>query len=233
MERTDHDYDLNISPPEYFKLRVIYHVNKNDKKNPTETKNMPIANTGDGVALNGRASFTLLVLWLRWYAPCYHCAAHSSDLVMTWMAKSKTISVPQVVKSYDCLWRVVKHFEMKWLPKARRNWMNHWQYLKWISWNFFHGVELEWPTLSQPAINSLNFFQLFAIACTVLILKKRAGCSIHCWTHFCSSFNEWFKATVQRYLSAYNGQEYDACLNGILNCHGHCWPNQINGNTAG
>ena len=40
-------------------------LTKMTKKNPTETKNMPIANTGDGVALNGRASFTLLVLWLR------------------------------------------------------------------------------------------------------------------------------------------------------------------------
>ena len=65
LERTDHDYDSNISLQEYFKLRVIHYVNKNDKKNPIEMKNMSIANTGDGVALNGRAPFTLLVLWLR------------------------------------------------------------------------------------------------------------------------------------------------------------------------
>ena len=56
LERTDHDYDSNVSPPEYFKLGVIHHVNKNDKEIHTETKNMPIPNIGDGVALNGRAS---------------------------------------------------------------------------------------------------------------------------------------------------------------------------------
>ena len=47
----DHDYDSHVSPLEYFKLRAIHHANKNDKEIHIETKNMPIANTGDRVAL--------------------------------------------------------------------------------------------------------------------------------------------------------------------------------------
>ena len=76
LERTDHDYDSNVCPPEYFRLGVIDHVNKNDKEIHIETKNMPVANTGDGIALNGRAScllylcygldaVCLLMLWFR------------------------------------------------------------------------------------------------------------------------------------------------------------------------
>ena len=45
-------------------------------------------------------------------APCYQCATHSSDLVMKRMAKSKTMSVPEVVNICDCVRRVFKHFEM-------------------------------------------------------------------------------------------------------------------------
>ena len=81
MERTDHNYDSNVSPPEYFKLGVIYHVIKKDKEILKGTKNMPIANTGDGGALNGRA-LHLLCSRYGLDAPCYHCVVHSSDLVM-------------------------------------------------------------------------------------------------------------------------------------------------------
>ena len=90
LERTDHNYDSNVSPPEYFKLGVIHHVNRNDKEIHIEMKNMPIANVGDGFALNGKAS-RLLCLCYDLDATCYHCAAHSSDLTMKRMARSKTI----------------------------------------------------------------------------------------------------------------------------------------------
>ena len=101
LERTDHDYDSNVSLPEYFKLGVLHHINKNDQEIQIETKSMPIANTGDGVVLNGRVS-RLLCLCYGLDAPCYHCAARSSDLAMKQMVKSKTVSVPLslLTKSY-------------------------------------------------------------------------------------------------------------------------------------
>ena len=40
LERTDHDYDSNVSSQEYFQLGVIHHVNKNDKEIHIETKNI-------------------------------------------------------------------------------------------------------------------------------------------------------------------------------------------------
>ena len=120
LETTHHDYDSNVSPTEYFKLGVIHYVNKNDKEIDIETKNMPIANTGDGIALNGGTSL-LLCLCYGFDAPCYQCAAHSSDLVMKQMAKSKTMSVPEVVKTYDCLRRVSKHFEMSTKSEEKLN----------------------------------------------------------------------------------------------------------------
>ena len=112
LERIDHDYDLNVSPLEDFKLGVMHHVNKN-KENCIETKNMPINNTSDGVALNGRISRLLCL-----DAPCCHYAAHNSDLVMKRMVKSKTLSVG---KTCDFLQRVIKLFEMSTKSKANMN----------------------------------------------------------------------------------------------------------------
>ena len=63
LERTDHDYNSNVSPSEYFKLRVIHHVNKNDKEIHIETKNMPIANIVDWVALNEGVSCLLCLCY--------------------------------------------------------------------------------------------------------------------------------------------------------------------------
>ena len=37
------------------------------------------------------------------------------------MTKSKTMSVPKVVKAYGCLWRVMKHFEMSTKSKENLN----------------------------------------------------------------------------------------------------------------
>ena len=99
LERTDHDYDSNVSSLEYFQLGVIHHVNKNDKEIHIETKNIRLAKTGDGFTLNGRTS--------RLDAPCYHCAVHSCDLVM----KSNTMSVPKLSKlmiAYEELLNILK-----------------------------------------------------------------------------------------------------------------------------
>ena len=106
-------------------------------------------------------------------APCYQCAAHSSDLVMKRMTKSKTMSVPKVVKAYGCLWRVMKHFEMSTKSKENLNEalaiheMNH---LKLLSWGVTRMAHL-----SQPANNSLNSVQMFTIVCAIPILKKKSG----------------------------------------------------------
>ena len=73
-------------------------------------ENTPIANTGDGVASNGKAS-RLLCLCLGFGTPSYHCSTHSADLVLKRMAKSKTMSVPEVTSAYDTLKPLVKHFQ--------------------------------------------------------------------------------------------------------------------------
>ena len=59
---------------------------------------MSVAYTGDGVALNGKV-LCILSLYYELDALCYHCAAYSSDLIMIWIAKSKTMSVLKVVKT--------------------------------------------------------------------------------------------------------------------------------------
>ena len=101
-------------------LRVIHHVNKNNKEIHVDTTNIPIANTGNGVTLNGRTS-CLLCLWYGLDAPCYHCAAHSSYLVMKWMSEPRIMSVLEVVKTYDCLGRLLKHFKMCTKRKEKLN----------------------------------------------------------------------------------------------------------------
>ena len=99
--------------------------------------------------------------------------AHSSDLVMKRMAKSKTMSVPEVVRTYDCLRRVIKHFEMSTKSKEKLNEtlatleMNQLKLLSWGGTRMTHFV-----TEREQLVNS---FQLFTIAFTVLILKKKSG----------------------------------------------------------
>ena len=72
-------------------------------------KACPIPNTGDGVATNEQAS-RLLCLCYGLDVSCYHCAPNSYDLVMKRMIKSKTMPVPVVVQTYDCLQAVIKIF---------------------------------------------------------------------------------------------------------------------------
>ena len=137
---------------------------------------MSIAYTSDGVALNGRSS-CILCLCYGLDAPCYHCAAHSSDLVMKRIAKSKTMSVPKVVKTYDCLQRVIKHFKMSFKSKGKFNEalailkMNQLKLLSWGGTRMAHFV---------AACKQLT--KLLPVVCNrmyITDIKKEEG-NVHC-----------------------------------------------------
>ena len=187
MEITDHDYNWNVSPQGYFKLRVIHHVNKNNKEIHVDMTNMPIANTGNGIALNGRAS-CLLCLWYALDATCYHCAAHSSDLVMKGMLEPRIMSVLEVVKTYDCLGRLIKHFKMSTKRKEKLNEalaileINRLKLLSWCGTRMAHFVTAcKKFTKLLPTIYNCVYSTG---------IKKKSRCTLHCWNYFCASFNE-------------------------------------------
>ena len=155
-------------------------------------------------------------------APCYHCPAHGSDIVIKRMSKSKTMSVPKLSKpiiGYEGLLNITK-----WVSKARRNWIKHWQYLNQLK--LLLRGEGTRMTHFITVCKQLIKLPLAAYNCMYSTdTKKKIGMHYSLLKHFCASFNEWFKVTVQRYLSGENGQGCDTFLNGISNCHGHCWPN--------
>ena len=111
-------YDDRIKPLDFFKLGKIIQVNREEMEIHIKLDNTPIANTGDGVASNGKAS-RLLYLCYGFATPSYHCATHSADLVVKRMAKSKTMSVPEVASAYNALKPVVKHFQFSSKSKER------------------------------------------------------------------------------------------------------------------
>ena len=110
LDENEKDYNPMVKPPEYMKLGTIQRVDIEAKEIYIELKNMPVANTGDGVFSNMKAA-RLLVLCYGLETLHFWCATHSTDLVLKRMATSKTMCVPQVVTTYDALRPVVKHFE--------------------------------------------------------------------------------------------------------------------------
>ena len=87
------------------------------------------------------------------------------------------MSVPKVFKSYECLRRVIKFFEMSTKRKDKLNEamtileMNHLKLLSWCVNRMTHFV--------TSAINLLNSFQLLIILFTIMILKERSRRPIH------------------------------------------------------
>ena len=110
LKERDDDYDPAVKPPNYFKLGTVQKVDFEQKKIFIDLKNMPVANTGDGVASNVKAS-RLLSRCYGLQTPSYHCATHGTDLVLKRMATFKAKSIPEVVTAYEALRPVVKHFE--------------------------------------------------------------------------------------------------------------------------
>ena len=70
----------------------------------------PIGNTGDGVATNSKAARVLRDLY-GIHTPEYRCSAHAASRSIKRLTTSKTMNVPDVTILYECLRRVVKHFE--------------------------------------------------------------------------------------------------------------------------
>ena len=93
----------HINIKEYFSLGVIHHVNKSEKEIHTELKNIVIATTGDGLLWmeRHRVYFALILLRSKW--------------------QSKTMSVPKFIKTYCCLHRVIKYFDMSTISKEKLN----------------------------------------------------------------------------------------------------------------
>ena len=117
LEGTD-GYDDRIKPPEFFRLGKILRIDQESKEIHIKAENTPIANTGDGVASNGKAS-RILCCCYGFGTPSYHCSCHSVDLVIKRMAKSKTMSVPEVVETYNHLRPIIKHFQNSTKSKER------------------------------------------------------------------------------------------------------------------
>ena len=117
LEASDESYDSMQLFPAYMKLGKVFKLDVDNKEIHITLQNMPVANTGDGVASNQKAA--------RLLAKCYGiqtlsfwCATHSTDLVLKRMATSKTMCVPEVVTTYESLRPVVKHFELSTKSKA-------------------------------------------------------------------------------------------------------------------
>ena len=107
-------------PPNYFKLGTVMNVLKiqDDAEDDVEEmvinievdEKFPIANTGDGVATNSKAARVLRDLY-GIFTPEFRCSAHAASGSIKRLATSKTMNVPDVTTLYECLRRVVKHFE--------------------------------------------------------------------------------------------------------------------------
>ena len=98
-------------PPSYFKLGKLGDIEDEGKKiHINLSDDMPICNTGDGVAVNVKAARVLRDCY-GMLSPDLRCAAHIADGVLKRLAKSKTMSVAEVTELYTCLRTIIKHFE--------------------------------------------------------------------------------------------------------------------------
>ena len=80
-------------PPTYFKLGQLYEINEDKQAIHIILGNsMPVANTGDGVAVNKKAARILLDLY-GIKSPDFRCAAHIGSGVVKRMTTSKTMNV--------------------------------------------------------------------------------------------------------------------------------------------
>ena len=97
-------------PPTYFKLGTLVKIDEEKLEIHIElSKNMPIANTGDGVSVHKKAAQILLELY-GMKCPDFRCAAHIAGGVMKRITTSKTMNVPEITTMYETLLTVIKHF---------------------------------------------------------------------------------------------------------------------------
>ena len=105
------DDTIRPTPPLYLKLGKILHIDVAKQEIHVELhKNMPIANTGDGVGVNIKAVCVLQELY-GIKAPGFRCAAHVASGVVRRAITSKTMNVPELTTLYETIRTIVKHFE--------------------------------------------------------------------------------------------------------------------------
>ena len=83
-------------------------------------QNTPLGNCGDGFSVNTKSSRLLLVLY-GMPTGSNRCSAHAADGSLKRIARSKTMSVDQVVSLYEALRSVVAHFENSSKSKEQLN----------------------------------------------------------------------------------------------------------------
>ena len=100
-----------LLPPTYFKLGQLHEINEDKQEiGITFGNSVPVANTGDSIAVNKKAARILLDLY-DIKSPDFCCAAHIASGVVKHMVTSKTMNVPEIAILYETLRTVIKHFE--------------------------------------------------------------------------------------------------------------------------
>ena len=100
-----------ITPPFYTKLGILSKVDEESKVIIVSVTNMPVANCGDGVFVNGKAARVMSELYgidtisLR-------CSAHAADGTLKRIARSETMSVGAVKSCYEHFRPIVNHFAL-------------------------------------------------------------------------------------------------------------------------
>ena len=103
--------DSFIEPerPEYFKLASVQKVLSatNKEIHLDMSIDLPVANTGDGVAVNTKASRLMSELY-GMMSPGYRCAVHAADGTLKRICKYKTMSVKEIADIYECIRSITK-----------------------------------------------------------------------------------------------------------------------------
>lgn len=107
--RKNPDLENCADIPVYFKLGKLQSVQSKEIHIEMSDR-LPIANCGDGVGVNVKASRVGSQLY-GLPTPALRCAAHSVDGCWKRIAKSETMSVEEVKNLYGTLKTIVKHFK--------------------------------------------------------------------------------------------------------------------------
>ena len=99
------------APPIYLKFGTLLEVNEQQKEiHVAGSPDLPIGNTGDGVASNVKAGRILRILY-GFNSPDYQCAAHIASGAAKRLTTSKTMNVEEVTDLHNVLRMITKHFE--------------------------------------------------------------------------------------------------------------------------
>ena len=91
-------------------MGTLRQVDEENKVIDDVVEDYPVVNCGDGVAVNNSAAVFIantysLPSLSAWYS------VHASDGTLKRLAKSKTMSVPEIVTLYECLRSIVQNFK--------------------------------------------------------------------------------------------------------------------------